>query len=276
MTPANQTWPAGVVAPGGILDQIIAAKHERLSRAKQAVPHNVLLGMARSASRASTSFSEALKSTDRINIIAEIKKRSPSRGIIREDFDPAAIAESYQRGGAAAISVLAEEDFFDGSLEHLKSARQRVALPLLRKDFIYDSYQVTESAAAGADALLLIAAMLDNTRMTELLAQCAEARLDALVEIHSAEEMERAALAGASIIGVNNRDLRTFNVDLNTSISLAATAPTGSVLVAESGIRGRGDISRLRQAGFNAFLIGEHFMRATDPGAELAGLVSAV
>jgi indole-3-glycerol phosphate synthase len=274
MTPANQTWPTGVVAPGGILDQIIDAKHARLSRAKQAVPHNALRDLARSATRASTTFSDALKRTDRINIIAEIKRRSPSRGIIREDSDPASIAESYERGGAAAISVLAEEDFFDGSLEHLKTARLRVPLPLLRKDFIYDSYQVTESAAAGADALLLIAAMLDDALMTELLAQCVEARLDALVEVHSAAEMERAAKAGASIIGVNNRDLRTFKVDLDTSISLAPTAPKGAVLVAESGIRGRSDVGRLRAAGFNAFLIGEHFMRAPDPGAELAGLIS--
>jgi indole-3-glycerol phosphate synthase len=276
MTPANQAWPAGVVAPGGILDQIIEAKHARLARAKQAVSHATLLGATRGVARSSTTFADALKRKDRVNIIAEIKRRSPSRGIIREDFDAAQIAASYKRSGAAAVSILAEEDFFDGSLDHLKAARLRASLPLLRKDFIFDSYQVLETAAAGADALLLIVAMLDDTLLAELLADCASARLDALVEVHSASEMDRAVRVGAGIIGVNNRDLRTFKIDLETSIRLAGAAPPGKLLVAESGITGPGDIRRLAEAGFNAFLIGEHFMKAPDPGAELANLIAAV
>jgi indole-3-glycerol phosphate synthase len=276
MTPANRSWPAGVVAPGGILDQIIDAKHARLTRAKQVVSHETLLTAARSVARSSTTLTDALKRKDRVNIIAEIKRRSPSRGVIREDFDPARLAAGYERAGAAAVSVLAEEDFFDGSLDHLRAARQHVALPLLRKDFIFDSYQVPETAAAGADALLLIVAMLDDALLAELVARCASAKLDALVEVHSAPEMERAVRAGATIIGINNRDLRTFKVDLETSVRLATEAPPGTLLVAESGITGPGDIQRLAGAGFSAFLIGEHFMCAPDPGAELANLIAAV
>ena len=208
-------------------------------------------------------------------MIAEIKRRSPSKGVIRQVFDPAAVAESYARGGAAAISVLTEEDFFDGSLDHLRAARQvAMHLPILRKDFVFDEYQLYEAAAAGADAVLLIAAILDDELLEKMIRVASEIGLDQLVEVHDAEEMRRAAAAGAGIIGVNNRDLRTFEVTLETSEKLAPLAPDGVVLVSESGIENAADIGRLRHAGFQAFLIGEHLMRARDPGLALNDLIS--
>jgi indole-3-glycerol phosphate synthase len=208
-----------------------------------------------------------------VNIIAEIKQRSPSKGIIREDFDPVPIAKSYQAGGAAALSVLAEEDFFGGSLEHLEKIRASVQLPLLRKDFIFDEYQLYESVVAGADAVLLIVAILDDELLARLARLANELRLDVLVEVHSADEMNRALRAGASLIGINNRDLTSFTVDLETSMKLAQLAPEGAILISESGIATGQEIRELRLAGFSGFLIGEHLMRADDPGVELANLI---
>jgi indole-3-glycerol phosphate synthase len=263
-----------VLNAGGVLDRIVAAKAVRLQAAKAKTPYDVLMQRARAtASRVGTSLGEALKRTDRVNIIAEIKQRSPSKGIICEDFDPVRIAESYVSGGAAALSVLCEEDFFGGSLKHLKEVRSRVAAPLLRKDFIFDPYQVYESRAAGADAVLLIVALLDDELLARLIEVANELGLDALVEVHCADEMSRAESAGASIVGVNNRDLTSFKVDLDTSIQLAPLAPTVSVLVSESGITTVADIRRLRAAGFQAFLIGEHLMRAQHPRAALKQLI---
>ena len=267
--------PWGLLSAGGVLDRIVAAKAARLEAAQRETPLNVMIERAAETARlARRSFAEEVSRTDRINIIAEIKHRSPSKGIIREDFDPVALAASYAGGGAAALSVLCEEDFFGGSLDHLKAARRVVDLPLLRKDFIIDEYQLYESVAAEADAVLLIAALLDGGLLKRVLDASQELNLDALVEVHSRDEMNRAVRAGAKIIGVNNRDLRSFEVDLDTSIELAAIAPRDSILVSESGISSGSDILRLRDAGFSAFLIGEHFMRADDAGQALRELIS--
>lgn len=267
--------PSGLLSAGGVLDRIVAAKAARLCAAQRETPLRVMIERAaQTATRSRHSFSEAITRTDRVNIIAEIKRRSPSKGVIREDFDPVRIAESYVVGGAAAMSVLCEEDFFGGSLDHLKTVRQVVDLPLLRKDFIIDEYQLYESAAAQADAVLLITTLLDGGLLKRFLDASQELNLDALVEVHSRDEMNRAVRAGAKIIGVNNRDLTNFEVDLNTSIELAAIAPLDAILVSESGISRGSDMMRLRDAGFSAFLIGEHFMRADDPGRTLRELIS--
>jgi indole-3-glycerol phosphate synthase len=265
----------GVIRTGGILERILHAKAARIEEAKRRAPIEKLVEFARAAvpARREASLAEAISKKGATNVIAEIKRRSPSKGIIREGFLPVEIAASYERAGAAALSVLAEEDFFGGSLDHLREARARVRVPLLRKDFIFDEYQLYESIEAGADAVLLIAAMLDDDLLGRLINLAGDLNLDALVEVHTDEEMERAARAGARIIGVNNRDLTTFDVDLKTSIRLAALAPAGATLVSESGISSGADIRRLRDAGFDAFLIGEHFMRAADPGAALTRLI---
>lgn len=262
---------SGVRKAGGILDRIVEAKAVRLQAAKRRKPISELVESAIAGAR--HSLCAALARTDRVNIIAEIKQRSPSKGIIREDFDPVRIAESYDAAGAAALSVLAEEDFFGGSLDHLEAIRDRTALPLLRKDFIFDEYQLYESALARADAVLLIVAILEDELLARLIELAVKLELDTLVEVHSADEMKRAIQAGAVMIGVNNRDLTTFAVDLETSINLARLAPKGAVLVSESGIHAGSDIRLLKSAGFNAFLVGEHLMRADDSGAALAQLI---
>ncbi|HEY7545095.1 MAG TPA: indole-3-glycerol phosphate synthase TrpC [Blastocatellia bacterium] len=258
----------GVLSAGGVLDRIVEAKARRLELVKRNQIDDEI------SVRARRSFAEALSGSERINIIAEIKRRSPSKGMLRENFNPSAIALSYERAGAAAISVLTEEDFFDGSIDHLAAVRASVSIPILRKDFIFDEHQIREAARAGADALLLIVAILDDELLRRLIDAAHRAGLDALVEVHTAQEMERAVRAGARIIGVNNRDLTTFNVTLETSTHLARLAPAEALLVSESGISTRDDIDRLREAGFKAFLIGEHFMRADDPGESLVRLVN--
>ena len=264
---------SGVLRAGGILDRLVEAKFVRLEAAKSQVSLRSITEHARTATTPRQSFSKALRRSDRINIIAEIKKQSPSKGIIRADFDPGWIAESYERGGAAALSVLCEEDFFGGSLSHLTGIRDRVDLPLLRKDFIFDEYQVFEALLAGADAILLIVAILDHQLLSKLIGLANELGLDSLVEVHDETEMQRAIAAGASTIGVNNRDLTTFAVNLEVSYRLARAAPSDTLLVSESGINSIKDINRLRAAGFNAFLVGEHLMRAKDPGEALKSLV---
>jgi indole-3-glycerol phosphate synthase len=271
----SQGRPPGVLAAGGVLDRIVAAKSVRVASAKQngiAASDIVSTGKSRSGHN---SLAAALRKSDRTNIIAEIKHRSPSKGIIREDFDPVRIAEGYASAGAAALSVLTEEDFFGGSLEHLRAIRKSLPeTPLLRKDFLFDEYQLHESLEAGADAVLLITAILDDTSLARLIRLATELGLDALVEVHTKSELERAASAGARVIGINNRDLRDFTVDLATSLSLAPLAPNGAILVSESGISTDHDIALLSSAGFNAFLIGEHFMRAAEPGEALKRLLS--
>ena len=208
-------------------------------------------------------------------IIAEIKKASPSKGVFPVDFAPGRIAEAYQRGGAAALSVLTDERFFQGSLADLATARQAARLPVLRKDFTIDVCQVMEAAAHGADAILLIAAILSERQIRDFREAAARYRIAALVEVHNRAELEKAVAAGSEIIGVNNRDLTTFQVTLETSLSLAEFIPDSVVRVSESGIRDARDIAALQAAGFSAFLVGERLMLAADPEAALRGLRAA-
>ena len=219
-------------------------------------------------------FEAALGPRDRINIVAECKRRSPSRGVLRQDYDPAAIARSYADGGAAAISVLTEPTFFDGSLEHLAAVRQSVPVPLLRKDFIVSEYQLHEARAAGADALLLIVAALSPMDVATLHRRAVALGLDVLVEVHDAAELAIALDAGARIVGVNNRNLRTLQVDVNVSDAVIADMPAGVIAVSESGLRSAEDLLRLKASGYRAFLIGERFMSAQSPGAALEELIA--
>jgi len=254
-----------------ILEQIVARRRERLEEAKRKFPLDQLLAELPTVIGGAR-FASALRG-DAVNIIAEIKRRSPSKGVIRENFDPVNIALNYTANGAAAISCLTEEDFFDGSIDHLRRVREVAPLPLLRKDFIFDEYQIYEAAHAGADAVLLIAAMLDGPRLNDLLKVAYSLGLDALVEIHDREEMEMALCYDVRLLGINNRNLRTFVTMLDTSLRLAADLPKEITLVSESGIRTREDIERLRAAGFHAFLIGEELMRAEDEGKALRELL---
>src|SRR5262249_51719782 len=201
------------------------------------------------------------------------KRRSPSRGILREDLNPAQVAQAYEVGGAAALSVLTEEQFFGGSVDDLKEARQATLLPALRKDFTLDPYQVWESLRSGAAAVLLTVAAVNDSTLGSLAEAAREARLDALFEVHDADDLQRALRLEPRIVGVNNRDLRTLSVDLQTSLDLIDKIPDDVVAVAESGLRGAGEVRRLRDAGFDAFLVGEHLMLADDPGAALEQLV---
>ena len=258
-----------------VLSEIIAKKRERVLAANELVPLAQVQHLAGEARRNATAhaLSNALRA-DGLNVIAEFKRRSPSKGIIRPDADLLQIVKSYEAGGAKAISVLTEEDYFSGSLDDLRTVKATVSLPVLRKDFVFDEYQVYESAAAGADAILLIVAALDDELLLRLrrLAED-ELGLDALVEVHTRDEMRRAAGCGANLIGVNNRDLRTFEVSLETSLSLAREAPSNALLVSESGLRSREDLQRLHAAGFGGFLIGETLMRAEDPQQALRNVL---
>jgi indole-3-glycerol phosphate synthase len=217
-------------------------------------------------------FSQSL-SGNRRRIIAEIKKASPSKGLIRADFDPVAIARDYARHGASAISVLTEERFFQGTLRHLEEIRAAVNVPLLRKDFTLDPYQIVEAKSCGADAVLLIAALLDARLMAELRAHATELGLDSIIEVHTEKELEAAVEAGAQVIGVNNRDLKTFAVDLSITERLAPRIPSGTPAVCESGIDSLEQIRRVEAWGIRAFLIGESLMRAPEPGRKLAELL---
>jgi indole-3-glycerol phosphate synthase len=207
-------------------------------------------------------------------IIAEIKKASPSKGVLAADFDPVVIAQAYERGGAAALSVLTDGPNFQGSLDHLKAARARVAIPMLRKDFTIGEFDILEAAAAGADAILLIAAILDEKQLRDYRELAARYRMAALVEVHDEDELRIAAASGATIIGVNNRDLHTFEVTLDVSLRLAGEMPVGGVRVAESGIHSPIGIQRLMAAGYTAFLVGEHLMRSDDPAAAVRALLA--
>ena len=256
-----------------VLKTIIAARRRRIEEARASAP----IRSVRQAAEARSDlrdFAGAL-SGDVLSVIAELKKASPSRGLLRPDFRPPEIAKAYQQAGASALSVLTEEEFFQGSLDHLKAVRSAVRLPILRKDFIVDEYQVYESAAAAADALLLIVAALEDRSLKEFLALSERLHLAALVEVHTAEELERAVAAGAQIIGVNNRNLSTLEVSLETSFRLREKIPSECLCVSESGIKSGEDLERLARAGFNAVLIGEHLMLAGDPGEELTRLLSS-
>jgi indole-3-glycerol phosphate synthase len=251
------------------LSEIIERKRQRLAQAKRAFPVDSF-----EIRPNSHRFRQALL-RDGLNIIAEFKRRSPSKGVIRADADLDQIVKSYEAGGAAAISVLTEEDYFSGSLNDLRAVKKSVDLPVLRKDFIVDEYQVYESAAAGADAVLLIvAALVDETllRLRRLIED--ELGMDALIEVHTREELQRAIACGANVIGVNNRNLHTFEVSLETSLSLAAEAPAGAVLISESGLNNATDLARLHTTGYRGFLIGESLMRSENPEAALRELMS--
>lgn len=259
-----------------VLSEIMAKKQERVTAAKEVVSLDEMRRLASEArgSAKPHALLDALR-RDGVNIIAEFKRRSPSKGMIRGDADVTGIARSYAAGGAVAMSVLTEEDYFAGSLDDLRTVKATVDLPVLRKDFMFEEYQIYEAAAAGADAILLIVAAINDETVSRLkrLAD-EELRMDALVEVHTADEMKRAIACGATIIGVNNRDLRTFEVSLETSIALATQAPRESVLISESGLNSSNDLQRLRDAGYRGFLIGETLMRAPKPDEALRQLLS--
>ncbi len=253
-----------------ILDDIVAARRQDVLAAKAEVRRARLTSM-RSYDAPRRNFAQALRETSRA-IIAEVKKASPSRGVIREDFDPVWIAQRYAESGAAAISVLTEERHFQGQLAYLSAIRAAVDVPLLRKDFIVDDYQIIEARAYGADAVLLIVASLTDDELRELSSVARAVELDVLVEVHDEEELKRAVDVGAELIGVNNRDLRTFETTLSTAIALAEHIPVAAHAVAESGIHTTQDLVKLEAAGYSSFLVGESLMRAPDPGAALVAL----
>jgi indole-3-glycerol phosphate synthase len=257
-----------------ILDKIVAVKREEIEAARAERSYASLRADAE-ALEGLRDFVGALRarvSAGRPAVIAEVKKASPSKGVLREHFVPAEIAASYERGGAACLSVLTDERFFQGSALYLQQARAACALPVLRKDFIVDPYQVVQARAMGADCILLIAACLDDAQMADLEDEANALGLAVLVEVHDPAELERALRLKTPLVGINNRNLRTFEVTLETTLGMLADVPAERLLVTESGILGRADVQRMRDHGVHAFLVGEAFMRAADPGAALAEL----
>ena len=262
-----------------ILERIIATKHAEISLGMQTIPMTALRDQVKAQSLdpqyKPRGFIAAIQSkiaSGKAGIIAEIKKASPSKGILRADFEPAWIARSYAQHGAACLSVLTDVQYFQGSSDYLKAARAACALPVLRKDFMIDAYQVFEARAMGADAILLIAAALDLDQMREL-EQCAhDLGMDVLVEVHNAEELTAALQLKTPLLGINNRNLKTFDVTLDTTIGLLSSIGSDKIIVTESGILERADVLRMREHHVNAFLVGEVFMRAPNPGAALAEL----
>ena len=265
--------PNAVSAPADLLETIVAATRRIVEVRQEREPLAVLARRAEAREPNPGRFRAAIGRADGLNVIAECKRRSPSRGLLRADYDPAVIAAGYAAAGAAAISVLTEPTFFDGALEHLEAVRNATEVPLLRKDFIVSEYQLLEAKAAGADAVLLIVAALDRRELTLFAERAAMFGLDALVEVHTEDELSRAIEAGAAIIGVNNRNLRTLHVDMRASEALIARVPPDVVAVSESGLRSTADLVRLRALGYRAFLVGERFMKEKDPGAELKALL---
>jgi indole-3-glycerol phosphate synthase len=259
-----------------ILSRIVVVKREEVAAGRRA---RNLAAVRREAETqgAARDFAGALRArvaAGAAAVIAEIKKASPSKGILREDFRPAEIAASYERHGAAALSVLTDAPFFRGSAAALAAARSASALPALRKDFIVDPWQVFESRAIGADAILLIAAVLDDAELADFEAQALALGMSVLVEVHDERELERAVRLRTPLLGINNRNLRTFEVSLETTLAMLPRVPAGRLVVTESGILVPGDVARMRAADVHAFLVGEAFMRAADPGAALAQLVA--
>jgi indole-3-glycerol phosphate synthase len=256
-----------------LLAAIVAGTRRMIEVRAAQVPLNEMDRRAAAIEPRPGRFAAALSRADRLNVIAECKRRSPSRGVLKADYDPVAIACGYARAGAAAISVLTEPAFFDGHLDHLAAVRRATDTPILRKDFIVDRYQILEARAAGADAILLIAAALTPAALAQLRTAATEAGLDVLVEIHDLFELPVAVDAGASIVGVNNRNLRTLAVDTDVSRHAIELIPDNVIAVAESGLKTPADLRDLRDAGYDAFLVGERFMTAGDPGQALAELL---
>ena len=256
------------------LDQIVVATRRRVAEARPMADLRAL--ERRAQAHVPRGFRRTLEARSHAGpaIIAELKKASPSRGLIRANFDAAQLAKDFETAGAAALSVLTNEEFFQGSLDNLRAASDNTNLPCLRKDFIVDEFQLLEALANGADAILLIVAALSRAELVGLAMQSRGYGLDVLCEVHDAEELQRAVEAGCNLIGVNNRDLRTFDVNLETVFTLAAAIPKNVVRVAESGIKNAGDIARLRDAGYHAFLIGESLMQAERPGEALSKLLA--
>jgi indole-3-glycerol phosphate synthase len=259
------------VNTGTVLDRILEARHAEVDHRKRVLPETALKYGVKAASPVRDLV--AALSRDALNVIAELKPASPSRGVIREPFDAAALARTLQSAGAAALSVLTEPEFFRGSLKNLRLAHDCVSLPALRKDFIFDPWQVWESRANDADSFLLIVAALPDSLLTDLISLGRELGMEPLVEVHTANELDRALAAGSRMIGVNNRDLKTLTVRPETSFELIERIPDQCIAVAESGLSTHADLLRLRQAGFDGFLIGEHLMQAQDPAAALATLL---
>ena len=259
---------------GTVLDRILARKQEELVERHREKPLSDLI-VAAEAQPTARGFVAALQhriESGQAAVIAEIKKASPSKGVIRQHFDPPAIARSYQQGGATCLSVLTDHDFFQGHEDYLVAARKACELPVLRKDFTIDPYQIWEARAIGADCILLIVAALEDALLAKLHATATEAGLDVLVEVHTPAELQRALKLGINLVGINNRDLHSFDVSLDTTLNMLADIPDDCLVVTESGILAREDVALMRDNGVNAFLVGEAFMRADDPGEELARL----
>jgi indole-3-glycerol phosphate synthase len=256
---------------GTVLDRILEARRAEVDHRKKVLPETALKYGAKAAEPL-RDFSAAL-SRNGLNVLAELKPASPSRGVIRDPFDHVALAQSLESAGAAALSVLTEPEFFNGTLRNLRDARKSIKLPVLRKDFIFDPWQVWETRANDADSFLLIVAALYDAQLSELIAMGRQLGMEPVVEVHTAEELDRALAAGARIIGVNNRDLKTLTVRVETSFELISRIPDDRFAISESGLRTNDDLVKLRAVGFDAFLIGEHLMLAPDPGVALAALL---
>ncbi|MFT3806991.1 indole-3-glycerol phosphate synthase TrpC [Arenimonas sp.] len=257
-----------------ILDAILARKREEVRDRSARLPLQELASRCEDLPSA-RGFADALARKirqGRAAVIAEVKKASPSKGVIRADFRPSEIARSYEIGGATCLSVLTDVDFFQGSDDYLRQARAACALPVLRKDFVIDPWQVYEARVLGADCILLIVAALDDEMLAQLANLAMDLGMDALLEVHDIDELERALQVGSPLIGINNRSLRSFEVSLETTLSMRAAVPADRLLVTESGIHSPGDVARMRAADVHAFLVGEAFMRAENPGTELARL----
>ncbi len=255
-----------------ILERIVSRRRERLETLKRDVKLSELKGRIYNMERP-RGFTKALNSGRKINIIAEVKGESPSAGVIRNEIDPGGLAAAFEENGAAAVSVLTEPEFFGGSDRFIVEAKERTKIPVLRKDFIVDPFQIYQTRALGADALLLIVAILEPDLLRELLDTAEELGLDCLVEVHDAKEVETALMEGAKLIGINNRDLKTFTTDLNTSIDLSKTIPEEKTVVSASGINGFDDIDFLMRSGIHSFLVGESLMRARHIGGKMRELL---
>jgi indole-3-glycerol phosphate synthase len=269
MTPST---PLGAGAPD-VLRAIVSGTRRIVETRRSREPFAALAKRAEAATPRGAAFEAAVAHEGRVNVIAECKRRSPSKGVLTPSYDPIALASAYERGGAAAISVLTEPTFFDGALEHLAAVRRKVTVPLLRKDFIVDEYQLHEARVNGADAVLLIVAALAQPELVALQRKARELGLAALVEVHEDDEVRRAVDAGARLVGVNNRNLRTLAVDVEASHRLAGLIPAGVVAISESGLQSRSDLERLRDDGYRAFLIGERFMVDADPARAIGELI---